>query len=106
VSQVLTIPTGKSILIVDERFQASKVMYAAKNAGYKITNNPRDLTLHTVLVSVLANVASTQSFRHFVLTFRTTVNFADLLPGLSKWNYTPTGGDEASGRSVPAVWLP
>ncbi|KAI8576466.1 hypothetical protein K450DRAFT_283447 [Umbelopsis ramanniana AG] len=49
-SQVLTIPSGKSILIVDERPEASKVMYAAQNAGYRITNNPMDPNLHTVLI--------------------------------------------------------
>jgi hypothetical protein len=58
-SQVLTIPAGKSMLIVDDRSEASKVMYAAQNAGYQITNNPMDYTLHTVLVSGLANSAST-----------------------------------------------
>ncbi|CAO3674627.1 unnamed protein product [Umbelopsis ramanniana] len=49
-SQILTIPTDKSMLIVDDRFEASKVMYAVQNAGYQITNNPMDRTLHTVLI--------------------------------------------------------
>ncbi|KAG2175337.1 hypothetical protein INT44_007825 [Umbelopsis vinacea] len=49
-SQILTIPSGKSILIVDERSEASTMMYAAQHAGYRITNNPMDVNLHTVLI--------------------------------------------------------
>lgn len=55
------------MLIVDDRSEASKVMYAAQNAGCQITNDATDPTLHTVLVSVLATSASTQSIGIFVL---------------------------------------
>lgn len=47
----MTVPLDKSILIVDEHPDASKVRYAAQAYGYKITSKPKDPNLHTVLVS-------------------------------------------------------
>jgi len=48
--QVMTVPLEKSILIVDDHPDASKVWYAAQTYGYKMTSKPHDTSLHTVLI--------------------------------------------------------